>query len=388
MQYRAFGRLDWQPSALGFGAMRLPVLDGDAGRIDEPEATRMLRYAIDHGVNYVDTAYGYHRGTSEAFLGRALQDGYRQRVRLATKLPCWLIETAADFDRYLDEQLQRLRTDSVDFYLLHALGGASWSKVRDLGVLDWAERAMADGRFGYLGFSFHDRYEVFQEIIDAYDGWTFCQIQYNYMDEEHQAGTRGLQYAASRGLAVVVMEPIRGGQLANAPAVIQEIWESAPRRRTPAEWALQWVWDHPEVSLLLSGMSTIEQVQQNVASAGQSGPGTLTAQEMALIARARDRYQDLCPIPCTDCGYCQPCPNDVNIPRIFEIYNDAIMYGLHDRARRFYGWLKEEQRADRCAQCGECEERCPQGIPIMEWLEEAQQFLCEQDRDDDAGEGS
>jgi predicted aldo/keto reductase-like oxidoreductase len=244
MRYRNFGKLDWQPSALGFGAMRLPVLDNDFGKIDEPEATRMVRHAIDHGVNYVDTAYPYHRGTSEGFLGRALQDGYRQRIKLATKLPCWKVEKPEDFDLLLNEQLERLQTSYIDFYLLHSLDGESWPKVRDQGALPWAEKALADGRIRYFGFSFHDKYEVFQEIVDASDLWAFCQIQYNLMDVEEQAGTKGLKYAAGKGLAVVIMEPLRGGALArNAPPAVQALWDSVPVRRTPADWALQWVWN-------------------------------------------------------------------------------------------------------------------------------------------------
>jgi uncharacterized protein len=376
MRYRTFGKLDWQPSALGFGAMRLPVIDDDAGKIDEPEATRMLRYAIDHGVNYVDTAYPYHRGTSESFVGRALQDGYRQRVKLATKLPAWLVKSPEDFDRYLNEQLERLQAGAIDFYLLHSLDAESWHNLRDLHVLDWAERAMADGRFHHLGFSFHDCYDAFQEIVDAYDQWTFCQIQYNFVDEENQAGTRGLKYAADKGLAVIVMEPIRGGQLSKSPPQsIIDLWNTAAHKRAPAEWALQWVWNHPEVSFLLSGMSTMEQVEQNVASASQSGTGALTTDELALIARVRDKYRELCPIPCTNCKYCQPCPSGINIPRIFEIYNEAIMYNDPGTARMLYNWLKEDERADKCAGCAQCQDLCPQGILIMEWLEKAHQFL-------------
>ncbi len=376
MQYRTFAALGWQPSALGFGAMRLPLRSQDPSDIDEELATRMLHYAIDHGVNYVDTAYPYHRGASEPFIGRALQGGYRQRVRLATKMPCWLVQAVDDFDRYLNEQLERLQDDHVDFYLLHSLNLEQWRRIRDLGVLDWAERAMADGRFHYLGFSFHDSYDAFREIVDAYK-WTFCQIQYNYMDEQAQAGVCGLHYAATKGLAVVVMEPIRGGQLANAPEQVAAVWNEASRKRTPADWALQWVWNQRDVSLVLSGMSTMEQVEQNVAGAERSGVDTLTEAELALYARARDAYHQLCPIPCTNCKYCQPCPSGVNIPRIFEIYNEGQMYGNMKRARQLYNWLKEEERADCCAQCGECEEHCPQGIPVREWLQRVQQVLGE-----------
>ncbi len=376
MQYRTFGKLDWKPSALGFGAMRLPVIEGDMGKIDEPEATRMIRYAIDHGVNYVDTAYPYHQGTSEAFLGRALQDGYRERIKLATKLPCWLVEKPDDFDRYLNEQLERLQTDYVDFYLLHSLNGQSWPKMRDLGVLAWAEGALADGRIGHLGFSFHDSYAVFQEIVDASDLWAFCQIQYNFMDVEEQAGIKGLRYAASRGLAVVIMEPLRGGALArNIPPAVQALWDSAPVRRTPADWALQWLWNQPEVSLVLSGMSTMEQVQENIESADRSGVGTLTAEELALVDRVREAYRALCAIPCTGCKYCLPCPSGVDIPEVFSIYNDYLMYGDEKRSQMFYGWMDEKTRADQCVECGECLEKCPQQIEIPDWLKKAHRVL-------------
>jgi predicted aldo/keto reductase-like oxidoreductase len=381
MQYRTFGRLDWKPSALGFGAMRLPLIDADPAKIDEAEATRMVRYAIDQGVNYVDTAYPYHRRNSEPFLGRALGDGYRDRVRLATKLPSWLVETDEDFDRYLDEQLEKLQTDHIDFYLLHSLNEREWIKLRDLGVLPWAERALVDGRIGHLGFSFHDSYEVFQEIIDASDLWLFCQIQYNYMDVEYQAGTRGLKYAADKGLAVVVMEPIRGGKLVKkVPPSVQAIWDDAPVKRAPADAALQWVWNQPEVSVVLSGMSTLEQVEQNIASAEQSGPGTLAAGELAVYDRVREEYDRICPIPCTDCQYCLPCPSGVNIPRVFEIYNDLMMYGEEGWANWAYNIaMKEDERASACTECGECLEKCPQMIEIPDWLAKAHGTLCKEE---------
>jgi hypothetical protein len=249
--------------------------------------------------------------------------------------------------------------------------------MRDLGVLAWAGRAMADGRIRHLGFSFHDSYTVFREIVDAYDGWTMCQIQYNYFDEEHQAGVRGLKYAAGKGLAVVAMEPLRGGLLAgNVPATVQQIWDSAPIRRTAADWALQWLWNQPELTVALSGMSTMQQVEENLDSVGRAAAGSLTADELALVAQAREAYRRLCQIPCTDCQYCQPCPHGVAIPRIFEIYNEAFMFEAKARSRYAYSqWVREEERANCCLQCGECETKCPQGIEIIDWLEKAHDFL-------------
>jgi uncharacterized protein len=379
MQYRSFGRLDWRPSALGFGAMRLPTIDNDPANIDEAEATRMVRYAIDHGVNYVDTAYPYHRENSERFVGRALQDGYREQVKLATKMPCWKIEKASDFDLYLDEQLEKLQTNHIDFYLLHGLNEGRWNDMRGLDVLQWAEGAIASGRIRHIGFSFHDKLETFKAIVDASDLWTFCQIQYNFMDIEYQAGTEGLRYAADRGLAVVVMEPLRGGRLTKSlPPSVQAIWDGAPVQRTPAEHALQWVWNQPEVSVVLSGMSTFEQVEQNVASADRSGPGTLSEEELALYGRVRETYEALCPIPCTDCKYCLPCPSGVNIPRIFDIYNDGVIYDNVERSRIVYSnFMSEDERASLCTQCGECLEKCPQQIEIPDWLAKAHEVLCQ-----------
>jgi predicted aldo/keto reductase-like oxidoreductase len=377
MHYRRFETLHMDVSALGFGAMRLPIVDNDPAHVDEAEAIRMIRYAIDHGVTYVDTAYPYHKGTSEVVVGKALQEGYRERVSLATKMPTWLVTSPDDLDKYFSEQLERLQTDHIDFYLLHALNKERWPSMVDLKVCEWAEHQMEENRITYLGFSFHDNLEVFKEIVDSYD-WTFCQIQYNYMDEHYQAGTEGLKYAASRNLGVVVMEPIRGGQLAaDPPRPIQEIWERAPLTRTPADWALQWVWNHPEVSVVLSGMSTMTHVKENVASAEKSGPHTLTDEELRIIAEVRDMYRTLCPIPCTNCSYCLPCPNGVRIPRIFEIYNEAVMYNSPDRARRFYAFLKEGERADSCEKCGNCEEVCPQSIEIREWLSKVDRFFKE-----------
>jgi predicted aldo/keto reductase-like oxidoreductase len=392
MLYRRFGKLHWRGSALGFGAMRLPVRNGEHANIDEPEATRMLHYAIDHGLNYVDTAIHYHGNNSERFLGRVLQGGYREKVKLTTKLFPPYVEGRRDFDRLLNEQLQKLRTDHVDFYLLHGINRRWWPKLRDLGVLDWAEGAITDGRIGHLGFSFHDEYSVFREIVDAYADWAMCQIQYNYMDVENQAGTEGLKYAAAKGLAVVIMEPLLGGKLAGAPQTIQEIWDTASQRRTPADWALQWLWNQPEISIVLSGMSTIQQVQENVASADASRVGTLTEEELMLIDRVREAYWELGPIPCTGCKYCMPCPNGVDIPYNFELYNDGVMYERENprRARYWYRFMagsegerfegdyhREKKPAAQCIGCQECEEKCPQGIPISEWMPVVHQVLGE-----------
>lgn len=380
MQYRKFGKLDWKPSALGFGAMRLPLAGKDPASIDEPLAIRMIRYAIDNGVNYVDTAYPYHSGRSEVVVGQALRDGYREKVKLATKLPARMVESAADFDRFYNEQTKRLGT-KMDVYLLHGLNRHTWPQVRDLGVLRWAEKAMAAGKFSHLGFSFHDELDVFKGIVDAYDNWTMCQIQYNYMDAEYQAGRRGLQHAAGKGLAVVVMEPLRGGKLAKQPPeAVAGVWGSAPQKRSPAEWGLLWVWNQPEVSLALSGMSAMEHVVENVEVAGRSGVGKLTAADLKLYDRVVEAFRGLGPIPCTACGYCQPCPNGVAIPSIFQVYNEAVMYDdVRTGRARYRGpagfGLKAEERADNCTKCETCVEACPQNIDVPRWLEKVEELL-------------
>jgi predicted aldo/keto reductase-like oxidoreductase len=299
MQYRKFGRLDWQVSALGFGCARFPTVNGKEfdPEISEAEAIIMLRYAIDHGVNYVDTAHIYHGGNSEIVVGRALQDGYRAKVKLADKSPIWLLEHGEDFDTILDGQLRKLQTNHVDFYLLHGLDAKSWLKVQELDLFARAEKAIADGRIGHLGFSFHDTVDVFQQIVDGYDKWTFCQFIYNFLDTERQAGTRGLRYAAAKGLAIVVMEPIQGGKIARPPDPVRAIWEGTPPTRTVSALALQWVWDHPEVAVALSGMSMMQQVEENVACADASRDNPLNEDELALIGRVQEVYRQLEPEP-------------------------------------------------------------------------------------------
>ncbi|CAB1082344.1 Aldo/keto reductase, 4Fe-4S-containing, TM1183 family [Olavius algarvensis Delta 1 endosymbiont] len=378
MKYRKFGNLDWDASVLGFGVMRMPVVDNDPARIDESEAIKMIRYAIDQGVNYIDTAYTYHGEQSEVLVGKALGNGYRSKVKIATKLPSWLVDKPDDFDRFLDKQLEKLQTDHIDFYLLHALNSNYWPKLRDWDVLKWAEDAIADGRIHHLGFSFHDEFDVFKDIVDAYDGWIFCQIQYNFMDVEYQAGLKGLQYAADKGLAVVVMEPLRGGQLTTrVPPSVADLWQSATVHRTPADWALQWIWNHPQVTVLLSGMSTMQHVIENTASADRVDVVALTEEELVLVGKVREEYRRLVPVPCTNCNYCLPCPNSVEIAEIFEHYNDANIYDNPRGPRFHYGDLSDDQRADSCVECFECEEKCPQGIPVVEYLKKAHALLGE-----------
>lgn len=355
--------------------MRLPTKESESD-IDEPAAVEMMRYAFDRGVNYVDTAYPYHGGRSEVVVGKALAGPYRDRVLLATKLPVWKVEKLEDCDRLFDEQLARLETDHVDFYLLHCLQAKSWPKMRELGVLGWAEKLLADGRIGHFGFSFHDNYRAFVEIVDSYD-WSFCQIQYNLANEQVQAGTKGLKYAAARGLGVIVMEPLFGGTLVNPPEPIQEIWNAAAARPRPADVALRWVWNKPEVSLVLSGMSALEQVEQNLQSACRSGVGELTGDEARLVARVQQAYRELSPVPCTRCGYCMPCPNGVDIPGNFEVYNSATVFKGNSvqLCRNLYQGQPAAARAEACRECAVCEEKCPQQIPIVETLGRVAEFF-------------
>ena len=377
MQYRKIGKTGERASALGFGCMRFPVIDGKAHQIDEKRATAMIRYAINHGVDYFDTAYPYHKsdrnpkGRSEPFLGKALRDFPRDEFKIATKLPSWLVKSKKDMDIYLDDQLRRLRTDYIDFYLLHGLAAASWKNLRGHKVLDFLDDALSDGRIRHAGFSFHDELPLFKEIVDAYD-WGFCQIQYNYMDEDNQAGTKGLKYAASKKLGVIVMEPLLGGFLGNKlPRDIRRKVDRAAPRRTPAELALRFLWDKREVSLILSGMTTMSQLRENIRTADKAKPGCLTKGEKALIDKVRKGLRSKSMVPCTGCKYCMPCPSGVDIPGCFEQLNHGHMYNDIPYAKRAYAWtVKPNSRASKCTECGKCEELCPQGIKIRDHLKD------------------
>lgn len=371
MKYRKFGKLDYQISALGFGCMRLPTRDSKpmSGEIDEKESVRLIRSAIDRGVNYIDTAYPYHNGNSEIATGKALGDGYRDKVKLATKSPLWFITSAADFDKFLNEQLKKLQTDHIDFYLMHGVGKERWENtVLKFDLLEKAEKAIADGRIGHIGFSFHDSPESFKPIVDAYDRWDFCQIQYNYMDTENQAGTAGLRHAASKGLAVIVMEPLLGGRLASPPAEVRKIFDEYGTK-SPAQCALQWVWSQPGVTSLLSGMNSMQQLDDNLQTAESLSAQPLSLEDLKLIERVRSAFLKRATVPCTRCGYCLPCPQGVNIPGVLELYNNGVVYNDMSASSLVYGrFFQETERASACTQCGQCEQKCPQGIEISKLM--------------------
>jgi len=372
MQYRHIPKTGDRLSVLGFGCMRLPV---KSGRIDEARAIAQIRLAMDHGVNYFDTAWPYHGGESEPLLGKALSGGRRDGVRIATKLPSWLIQSRAEMDVYLNAQLERLKTDRIDYYLVHSLMGPTWDRLKSLQIMEFLESARRDGRIGYAGFSFHGKLPDFKRIVDDFSG-EFCQIQYNYLDQEYQAGTEGLEYAAARNLGIIIMEPLRGGNLGrpDAPPRIAEIWAKSQTLRSPAEWALRWVWNRPEVTVVLSGMNEEAQVEENVRVAEDAFPGTLADADLALIQQAACTYREIMRVPCTGCGYCMPCPSDVEIPGIFELFNKYHLFGnlkevLMTYTVRLSGVMTGKTGyATQCVQCGECLEKCPQQIPIPDAL--------------------
>ena len=373
MLYRKMPKNGDELSILGFGCMRLPVKEN--GNIDEERARKQVRHAIDQGVNYVDTAWPYHLKESEPFLGRALANGYRAKVKVATKLPSWMVESLDDMDRYLDAQLEKLNTDHIDYYLMHGLVGYLWDKVVGLGVATFLDKAKADLRIMNAGFSFHGTREDFKRIVDGYD-WDFCQIQYNFLDEKNQAGTEGLEYAASKGIGVIIMEPLRGGNLARlVPPVIAEIWEHAQEKRTPSAWALRWVWNHPEVTVVLSGMNEETHIEENLAIADKAYPNSLTEADLQLVKKVAQKYRELMKTDCTGCGYCMPCPAGVEIPVCFESFNNLLVFGNTGEkqlryAVRLGGVINGGKLglASQCIQCGECMEKCSQHLKIPDLL--------------------
>ena len=392
MKYRKMGSLDWEVSALGLGCMRLPQRRVNRLRANADASIELIRHAIDRGINYLDTAWFYHLGDSEKILGQALQGGYRERVRIATKLPTFLVRKTEDFDRYLSAQLERLQTDYIDVYLLHSLNAGQFEKVKRLGLVEKLEEAKSQGLIRHTGFSFHDTLPVFKDIIDCHD-WDVTQIQYNYMDTGIQATTEGLTYAHSKGIAVVVMEPLKGGRLANPPAEALDIMKSSGNGRTPVDWALQFLWNRPEVSVVLSGMGSRQMVDQNCASADRSGIGSLGDAEMGVIDRLTAVYRKGELVPCTACEYCMPCPQGVDIPECFAILNNMSIeqrrrhrWQVMRRYRRLAGSKEKANRenpngnASLCVQCGQCAPKCPQAIDIPGELEKVHAIVAKRGR--------
>lgn len=385
MKFRKMGSLPWEVSALGFGCMRLPT-GGLLGRVNEKYTTEILRYGIDQGINYVDTAWFYHMGQSERVVGRALRDGYREKVHLVTKLPMILMRKEEDFDKFLDQQLEKLQTSYLDIYLFHMLDQNQFAKMKRLNLIAKMEKARDQGKIRHIGFSFHDTLPVFKEIVDYYP-WDMAQIQYNYMDTAVQATTEGLEYAHKKGIAVVIMEPIKGGQLANPPAEALSVIASAAEKRTPVDWALQFLWNRPEVACVLSGMGNKKMVVENCASADKSGIGILSQDENRIIGELSEIYRKKILVPCTACQYCMPCPSGVDIPQNFALLNNKSFGSVGNFSGRFVLWMitrnyrrlaknkkqlgkrKNKGRASLCTRCNTCVARCPQHIQIPDELE-------------------
>lgn len=372
MKMRKMGKLGIEVSAFGVGCMRFPMTTVDGVDIvDESISTPAIRYAIDHGVNYMDTAYVYSGQKNETALGHALRDGYREKVYVATKLPTWACNTREDMDRILDESLSRLETDYIDFYLVHALNKDSWKKMVDLGVIDFLDKAKASGKIKYACFSFHDNYETFETILNAYD-WDMCQIQFNFMDVENQAGLKGLKLAGEKNIPVVIMEGLLGGKLANAPDNVQALYDSWPEKRTPVEWAFRWLCNFPEVATVLSGVTNLDMTKNNLEIFDRCETGIMSAEELELIDKVRKAYLSRTKIGCTGCRYCMPCPNEVDIPGIFSTWNDLNLYAQKlSGNRRYAKKLSEGKGADKCIECGACEGVCPQQLSIIEALKTA-----------------
>jgi len=371
MKYRKFGNTEVEISALGFGCMRFPTTED--GEIDEAKAIEMLRYGIDNGINYIDTAYMYHEYKSEDLVGKALQDGYREKVYLATKSPVFMMDSEAEFEKILNEQLEKLQTPYIDFYLLHSLFDECWEeKVVKWKLIEKMEKAKADGKIKHIGFSFHDEYDVFKKMIDYYDKWEFCQIQMNYVDVSRQATLEGMKYAADKGLGVIIMEPLLGGKLSNLPARVAECFTA---EKTQTQWALEFLWDKPEVSFLLSGMSSMQHVIENVESAKNSSIGCVKEEDKERYVKAKDIFINSALVGCTKCSYCMPCPFGLDIPRIFEIYNKLPTSSEKGKFLKEYNTL--EVKADACQKCQVCESVCPQHLAISTLMEEVHKAFSE-----------
>lgn len=373
MQYRLFGKTGLGVSALGFGTKRLPSAIGADGRItvDEEKTIEIIRYAIDNGVNYIDTAYTYYDGDAERVVGKALLDGYRDRTYIASKCPLWLIHSAEDFDRILDEQLERLGTDCIDFYMFHSMNSINWNDViLSYRLLDKMDEAKKAGKIRFVGFTFHDNFDMFETALRIYD-WDFCQIQMNYLNHDKEATLEGMKLAASKRIAVVVMEVLCGGKLANPPVnVANTLWDM----KSPVEWAYDFVWDKVEACVALSGADNIEQLKEHIINAERSYTGMLYPKEVEMLNKAKEIYDTVPLVNCNKCSYCMPCPLGINIPRMFDAYNQLAIRGKEE-ALKMYSTNKI--KADQCKKCKTCEKLCPNKVKISDMMTQIDKIFSE-----------
>jgi len=379
MQYRKMPKSDDELSALGFGCMRLPAKGNGTGMtssIDIEESKRQIMHAIDNGVNYLDTAWPYHRGASESFLGEHILSDKetRDKVYIATKLPCFIIGKSQKFDEIFNRQLEKLKVDYIDYYLLHSLEGLTWDKMVKLGIIDWMDKVKAEGKVRHIGFSFHGRHEDFIRIVDSYD-FDFTQVQFNILDENYQAGIKGIEYASQKGLGIIVMEPLRGGSLVGKiPTEVQQIYDTAKIKRSAADWALRWIYNHPQVTLVLSGMNKIEHIDENIKVASETAANSLTDKEQQIIKEVRDKYLEILTIGCTGCAYCMPCTVGIDIPATLKNLNDYHMFsksGARVQQMLYAGISTNDGKphyASSCIECGKCEKKCPQNLEIIQAL--------------------
>ncbi|GHV66250.1 aldo/keto reductase [Spirochaetia bacterium] len=387
MQYRNYGKTGYQVSAFGMGCMRLPrIVQGDEAQVDREKAYEMIRYAADHGVTYFDTAYGYHNKTSEEVLGEALEGGRREKVKIATKQPFGIMEDLStgggktileNARRNLENTLKKLRTSYIDMYLIHNIQKSTWDDIKKNKIIEEYEKFRAEGMIKGIGFSYHGQFPTFKDVLEFYS-WDMCQIQQNFVDVEKEATAEGIHLAGKKGCALVIMEPLRGGLLAAPPVQVKAIYDEYPVKRPAVEWAFRHVLDYPEVSTILSGVSTLEQLKENleIFSKPDAVPGCLSADEKQILARVKTKYDSLASIPCTACEYCLPCPQGVNIPGVFARYNDGAMFGSFEPPRRSYMFMtRGKQDASFCAACGACEKKCPQHIGIIKELKTAHEAL-------------
>lgn len=374
MEYRTFNKTGEKISLFGFGTMRMPVHED--GSLNHEESVRMIRHAIDKGCNYVDTAYMYHKGESEVAVGEALKGTYRYKVFLADKMPVWLAKDEEQMKKIFFEQLDRLKTDHIDFYLVHNITVPIWARAKKFNLMDFLLKQQKEGRIKHIGFSFHDEVDFFCQVLEEFP-WDFCQIQFNYMDTHFQAGLKGLMKAASMNIPVIVMEPLKGGKLADkVPAGIMKEFAKSEVKRTPASWALRWVANFPEVLTILNGVHSYNQLEENLATLSDARENALTIEEKHLIDNVATKYRKMEVYPCTDCKYCLPCTVKLDIPTIIDLYNQYHLYEKSEKIQADYDlWFGEKRRASKCTACGQCEEQCPQHLPIIEIMKKASEVF-------------